>query len=199
MNSKKYRIVVIVRHGNYDRSGPNPDQGRLTALGRRQARLAGRALADLKFDQIIASTLPRAWETAEILCKEFKRAPKIQPSRLLWECLPSVDARHREELSDWVRKNYRKLAPAGDRASSAAFRKYFRRPTRAKHLDLLVCHGNILRSFIVRALGVDPKTWSRLDILQCGISVVQISRDGRMKVLAHNDCGHIPRHRRSFL
>merc|ERR1712029_186986 len=47
----------------------------------------------------------------------------------------------------------------------AAFRKYFHRaePSQEKtSVEVLVCHGNVIRYFVCRALQWDPRGWLRM-------------------------------------
>jgi probable phosphoglycerate mutase len=69
-----------MRHGQVayfdDDGGPVPPEGvQLTAEGRRQAEAAADALADIRFDRVITSGLPRTLETARIV------APGIEPEQ----------------------------------------------------------------------------------------------------------------------
>jgi probable phosphoglycerate mutase len=71
-----------MRHGQVayfdDDGGPVPPEGvQLTAEGRRQAQAAAVALADIRFDRVITSGLPRTLETARIV------APGIEPEQHL--------------------------------------------------------------------------------------------------------------------
>ena len=58
--------LVLVRHGQPEwvRRGRNVDDPVLTAVGRRQAQRAARALAGERFDRVLVSPLVRARETA---------------------------------------------------------------------------------------------------------------------------------------
>ena len=65
------RRVYLMRHGEVDYFGSNgqpvdPRQLRLTESGRKQALAAGEVLANIMFDRVISSGLPRATETAQL-------------------------------------------------------------------------------------------------------------------------------------
>lgn len=55
----------------------DPSERRLTELGKEQAALLGKRLAEsgVKFDQVVMSTMPRAMETANII---LEKLPKVQ-------------------------------------------------------------------------------------------------------------------------
>lgn len=76
------RVYILVRHGQYDMSGPSDDERYLTDLGREQADLTGKRLAevvahlgakDTEPGQVnfVMSTMARASETARIILKHF--------------------------------------------------------------------------------------------------------------------------------
>lgn len=58
--------------------------------------------------------------------------------------------------------------------------------------DIIVCHGNVIRWFVCRALAVDPTAWLGMSIANCSLTVVQIRADGSAKLLSFADAGHLP-------
>lgn len=65
------RRVYLMRHGevdyfNADGQPVDPRQLRLTETGRQQALAAGETLANIVFDRVISSGMPRATETAQL-------------------------------------------------------------------------------------------------------------------------------------
>jgi len=72
-----------MRHGQvtyFDGAGkPHlPEQVPLTAEGRAQASAAGRLLAEVSFDRVITSGLPRTLETAQCVLAEAKQRQRIE-------------------------------------------------------------------------------------------------------------------------
>jgi len=74
------RVMILIRHGQYENKG-GPGYGQLTALGREQARQAGRHLVarareDPKFKKALlrmtSSALDRAVETADLIEAELR-------------------------------------------------------------------------------------------------------------------------------
>jgi len=93
--------VYAVRHGQseYNLLGLcNDDPTRpvhLTGLGRRQAERAAAALREVRLDAAYTSPLPRARETADILCRNHEVAPAVDDRladiRSGFDGLPVVD------------------------------------------------------------------------------------------------------------
>lgn len=80
-----------------------------------------------------------------------------------------------------------------------AFKKYFTF-SKTKRTVLLVCHGNIIRYLVCKSLGIDTDSWTKFDIKQCGITIVELnSKDNSIKVIGHNDVGHIPIEMQTFI
>jgi serine/threonine-protein phosphatase PGAM5 len=77
----------------------------------------------------------------------------------------------------------------------AAFRRYFYRPPLEQAHDtheVVVCHGNVIRFCVCRALQVDPQAWLRLSVYNCGITTVRIASHGGVSVSQLGDTGHLP-------
>ena len=171
------RRVVLVRHGQYDEH----EEGTLdlTPLGREQARRAGRALLHVAFDVGYVSTLVRAETTAAIVLAD-RRVP-LKRTSLLRECMPTTVPGIVVPASEIAK---------GRVQADRAFARFFGK-TRHNRTELLVCHGNIIRYLICRALGVPGKTWARLGTHHAAISEIRVRADGQTRVIAYNDTGHL--------
>src|SRR4028119_1636696 len=81
--------LLLVRHGQSTANAMGVWQGQmefpLSEEGRRQAALAGRALAGADYDAIYSSPLARAYETAEIIARESGFTGEVGPMRGLIE------------------------------------------------------------------------------------------------------------------
>ena len=73
-----------------------------------------------------------------------------------------------------------------------AFAKYFTPTTGAESHELIIGHGNVIRSFVTRALKVAPESWLGMSIGNCSLTIIHVHADGTMKVLSYGDVGHIP-------
>jgi serine/threonine-protein phosphatase PGAM5 len=183
------RTLVLVRHGLYDNADPRDDDtGKgLTEDGRKQARLTGARLSAWPepIDALFASTMTRARETAVILAEALPAlAPRL--TRDLRECTPPTD---RADVMAG-------LGPGeADTCRSrleAAFARYFRPTAGRDSAEVLVCHGNVIRYFVGRVLGLDPRRWLAMTIANCSLTVVQVRPDGTMRLLSFSDAGHLP-------
>jgi serine/threonine-protein phosphatase PGAM5 len=211
------RHIYLVRHGQREPGeGPDSFGPALTSLGRQQANLAARRLATLAIDVIHTSSFRRATQTAQVIAGQFPGA-SVHPSRLLWECVPALP----EFAVDWY-KNHPdrggvslplRMLPwiglweddtdwaeieSGFEQANQAWEKYFIPIHGMDRHEVIVCHGNILRYFVMRALQVPPEAWIKTDVYNCAISEVIIREDGEMLLLSHNDHGHLPPEMKTF-
>ncbi len=182
------RFVYLIRHGSYHRQADQDDVtgNGLDPLGHQQAHWTGKRLATLpvKISSLVSSDFTRARETADDIGQEVGVTPVRDP--LLHECSPpsgpAPDAAHPD--SPEARQCAADL--------TAAFAKYFRPSPGADARDVLVCHGNVIRWLVGHALGLDPRTWTRMDIANGGITVIAVYPDGVTQLVTYSDTGHIP-------
>lgn len=184
-----YRTFYLVRHGEYDRADPRPEtEGKgLQPIGVAQARLLGARLRALgvRFDAFDASPFTRARETAEVLRDELPGSQlRILPE--LAECTPPT---RREEV---VRDEPAEAQEACRARLDALFATRFVPSAGADCHELLVAHGNVIRYLVTRALGVDTRAWLEMSVHHASLTVVRVEPDGRFKVIAVGDSGHLP-------
>lgn len=131
------RHIVLVRHGQYEEY-PLDDRHRcLTLLGRKQAQLTGRRIAQLienigvdKIKGIYTSDLLRAKQTAWIMMKEMPKELEINhPDPDLNEALPATMIPMRPDLSGAIEE-----VDATKERVECAFRRYFYRADPPKEL-----------------------------------------------------------------
>ncbi len=181
--------LYLIRHGQYEIDDPRPpDEGKaLTPLGIAQARLVAARLRgmDVEFDDIVASTMTRARQTAAVIHQSFPDLD-VRMTRLLRECTPPT----------W-RKDVMAETPAAEAEAcrarlEEAYEKYFQ-PSPDEDLDeIVVCHGNVIRYFVTKALNVDEMAWLQMSIDNCSITVIEVREDGRLKLIRYNDAAHMP-------
>ncbi len=182
------RTLWLIRHGEYEHGVDTPDEGALVALGRQQARLLGARLDGLpvEFSSIQASTMTRARQTGELIAAHF---PQLELGLFddLRECTPTT--RRADVMADL------KPGEAADceTALTAAWGRLFRPASgdRDEH-DIVVCHGNVVRWFVTRALDVAPEAWLGMSIANCSLTVIQVRADGSCKLVSFADSGHVP-------
>jgi len=172
------RTLVLVRHGQYDSL-----TGELTELGRRQAAATVRALRQYEFDAIHCSTLIRAEQTASILKQGLRSRLPLQRSRLLCEALPTpVPGLTKRGDLPRLRTNLLRLQRAHARLA---------RPFRGERCELVVAHGNLIRSFVCFSLEVKPVAWLKMRIHNCGISVLVVKSHDEQILASYNETQHL--------
>jgi len=183
------RTVYLIRHGEYDSDDESdPTVGKaLVPLGVAQARLVGARLRGMPvtFTSLHSSTMTRARQTAVVIGHEFPEL-QLQPSALVSECTPPT---RRKDIM--VGETPEDLE-ACTRQLEEAFPVYFAPSPEADRNDIVVCHGNVIRYFVTRALGVDTEAWLGMSIANCSLTVITVEANGSMKVLSYSDSGHIP-------
>ena len=181
-------LLVLVRHGHYV-PDPNADPTLgpgLTALGVAQARLVGARLAGLpfKFDEVLASPLTRAQETARVVAEDLGDAPIVTEADLA-ECTPPT--RRTEITAAMKPEDLTACAAQIDRV----YAKRFQPASGAEKRSLLVCHGNVIRYLITKTLGVDTKAWLEMSVGHASMTVIRIEADGTAKLISAGDVGHL--------
>jgi broad specificity phosphatase PhoE len=165
------RRTYLMRHaeaGYFERrSAPvDPAQVALTDLGLEQARAAGRALRDVRFDRVVTSGLPRTIRTAELVVEQLAHAPADSVFRSdpdLQELRPGdLDAVRDEDLEASFLAAWRGTPPfdaaflGGETVGSLIDR--VGRAMERIHADdgwdtlLLVAHGGTNRAILSAAL-----------------------------------------------
>ena len=185
------RDIILVRHGNYvddpaidERVGPG-----LSPLGVAQAHLAGARLAGLpiRFDAMLVSPMQRARDTAAIIGESFP-GRHFEIVGDLAECTPPT--RRKEIIADEKPADLAACKARLDRV----FATYFRPASGQgqEQADLLICHGNVIRYLVTRALGVDTTAWLEMSVGHASITHIRVEADGRFKVISVGDVGHLP-------
>lgn len=182
------RTLVLVRHGNYV-DDPSVDVRRgpgLSPIGVAQAHLAGARLAGMPpFDALYVSPMQRARDTAAVIGVNFpgRRFAVVDD---LAECTPPT--RRTEITADEKRADLAACKARLDRVFDA----YFKPASGQERTELFVCHGNVIRYLVTRALGVDTAAWLEMSVGHASITTIRVEADGRFKVIAIGDVGHIP-------
>lgn len=196
--SQVTRHLILIRHGQYDVhfKGDPP----LTALGEKQADLTGARLADILSDKqvkaIHCSTMIRAEGTAAIIAQHFPDTP-LHKTALLREGVPAESIPSSPSWQPTARTIHRDSSRI-----EAAFRSFFHRhqgkegsqsndKAKNSEYEIVVCHGNVIRYCVLRALQLPPQAWLRLAIWNCGITHIEIRPDGGVSMHALGDTGHL--------
>ena len=147
------RHLFLVRHGQYFTEKMLEQDRKLTELGREQLDITGARLRELGscFDRMVASTMTRAQESASIVHKHFPEL-SVECEPLLEEGAP---VKPEPPVENWS-PTEAQFREDGERIE-AAFKKYFHRasPEMTKDsYEIVVCHGNVIRYCVCRALQV---------------------------------------------
>ena len=165
--------LLMVRHGQSTANAKGVWQGQmefpLSEEGRRQAALAGRALAREPFDAVYSSPLARAFETAQIVAREAGFRGDVVP-------LAGLSERHGGVLEGhtWAEQERRdpefaetflslpeekRWAFAGAETDEAVMERFEAAVSeiRARHPDgtriVVVSHGGAMRAFLRERFG----------------------------------------------
>ncbi|MBN8480809.1 MAG: histidine phosphatase family protein [Xanthomonadales bacterium] len=180
--------IVLVRHGHYV-ADPGADESLgpgLSPIGVAQARLAGARLRALpnRFDALYVSPMQRARDTAATIGADLPgQSFKVLPD--LAECTPPT---RRTEI---MAKEKPESMAACKAALDRVFDAHFRPADGAPRSELLVCHGNVIRYLVTRALGVDTTAWLEMSVGHASLTRIRVEPDGRYKVISIGDVGHL--------
>jgi probable phosphoglycerate mutase len=191
----------LVRHGETSGNRDETMVGQLdlpmTELGLKQAKVAGHALKDVKFDAVYSSDLIRARQTADaILQYQDKTCPLFIDRRLrevhggIFHGLPLTVMR------DWSLEQedpFTAIRPRGE-----SYEMLYDRTVRAfrdivtRHPDskiAIAAHLIVIRYIVQFAMGMDPRE-KLSEIGNCSISVVEGNLGG-FRVLKVGDTKHL--------
>ncbi|XDV21265.1 hypothetical protein PO909_026387 [Leuciscus waleckii] len=187
---KATRYICLIRHSQYNLKGEGDKERILTPLGREQAELTGQRLAalGLKYDVLIHSSMTRATETANIISK-YLPGVKLESCDLLREGAPIEPV---PPVAHW--KPEAAYHEDGARIE-AAFRRYIHRADAKQKEDsfeIIVCHANVIRYFVCRALQFPPEGWLRMGLNNGSITWLTIRPSGRVGLRSLGDSGFMP-------
>lgn len=188
---KATRNILLIRHSQYNLSGSTDKERFLTPLGREQAELTGQRLAalGLKYDLMIHSSMTRATETANIISKHLPGVDLVSCD-LLREGAPIEPV---PPVTHW-KPDAVQYHEDGARIE-AAFRRYIHRADpkqKEDSFEIIVCHANVIRYFVCRALQFPPEGWLRMGLNNGSITWLTIRPSGRVALRTLGDSGFMP-------
>ncbi|CAB3222106.1 unnamed protein product [Arctia plantaginis] len=190
VKSRSVRHLILIRHGQYHMDKKGDKERILTPLGRLQAEMTGKRLAalNIKWDLLVRSTMTRAQETAEIIAQHLRNDLPVRDCQLIEEGAPIPPE---PPVGHW--KPEKSFFQDSARIE-AAFRKYFHRAPPEQTEDsytILVCHANVIRFFVCKALQFPPEGWLRISLNHGSITWVSINPNGSVILRALGDTGHM--------
>ncbi|VDP28761.1 unnamed protein product [Schistosoma margrebowiei] len=184
------RHLLFIRHGQYHYAKEDSDC-HLTGLGRQQLECTGMRLRELNFPyrKLYYSTMTRAVESAELVLNHL---PDVQaePSDALREGAPYV----LEPPLVYYQPTPKDLEEDGSRIE-LAFKRYIHRADVEQDADtyeVFVCHANVIRYFVCRALQFPPEAWIRFSLDHGSITWLVVRPDGRVTLRWLGNSGHMP-------
>ena len=132
--------------------------------------------------------MTRAKETANLI-RPFlpSQVSSLPDDSILCEGAPFPP----EPRSTWKPEYY--YSVDGSRIE-AAFRKYFHRAENEQSEDsyeVVVCHANVIRYFVCRALQLPPEAWLRISLKHGSMTWITIRPDGRTSIRALGESGYM--------
>lgn len=203
--------IYIIRHGetqwNTERRMQGWGNSDLTELGTSQAKLLGKSLANIDFDQVITSPLGRTLETTKLIVgnrdldvvinenfKEMGFGP--------WEGEnPNV---LKEQYPDQYYNFWHQAHNYGTIEGGESFVGVQKRIAKGMEhiLDthggnpdskiLLVTHGMIIKLLLLHIKGLPlEKLWDSSVVHASSLTIVEVDGEGNMTVVVENDVGHL--------
>lgn len=187
------RHLILIRHGQYEIWHEKSELKVLTELGRKQSAITGERLKELggerPYAMLYYSTMPRATETAMVISESLPAVAMVSCDLLREGAPVRPDPPHktwRPEEYEFFRDSPR---------IEAAFRKYFHRAAPSQKEDsteIIVCHANVIRYFVCRALQLPPEAWLRMSLAHGSITRVTIRPNGRVGLRSLGSAEHMP-------
>ncbi|KAF5923855.1 hypothetical protein HPG69_007486, partial [Diceros bicornis minor] len=189
--AKATRHIFLIRHSQYHVDASLEKDRTLTPLGREQAELTGLRLASLglKFNKIVHSSMTRAIETTDIISKHLPGVRKVSTD-LLREGAPIEPD---PPVSHWKPEAVQYYEDGA--RIEAAFRNYIHRADAKQQEDsyeIFICHANVIRYIVCRALQFPPEGWLRLSLNNGSITHLVVRPDGRVALRTLGDTGFMP-------
>ncbi|XP_054990215.1 serine/threonine-protein phosphatase PGAM5, mitochondrial-like [Sorex araneus] len=185
------RHIFLIRHSQYHSDAHLEKDRTLTALGRQQAELTGRRLASLGlgFSQIVHSSMTRAIETTDIISKHLPGVHRASTDLLRegFPVEPDPPVPHGESEAARLSKDRARL--------EAAFQNYIHRADSQQLEDsyeIFICHANVIRYLVCRALQFPPEGWCRLSVRNGSITHLLVRPNGQVVLWTLGDTGFMP-------
>ncbi len=200
--------LVLVRHGEARAAVEQVVGGELgctglSPLGRAQAEALRDRLArtgELTADALLASTLPRAVETAEIIAPALG-GPDVAQDCDLCELHPGeADTlgwdEYRERYGvDMVKHPFEPMSPGGE--SLAEFNLRVGRALTRLAMEhegrsvVVACHGGVVMGSMISFLGLPSQRPASADLVVTNTSITEWEREGRWRLVRFNDSAHL--------
>nr|XP_002132166.1 serine/threonine-protein phosphatase PGAM5, mitochondrial [Ciona intestinalis] len=199
--AKATRNIILIRHGQYNLAGSGDKERYLTELGKEQAIRTGIRLKELGLAKLtthfVKSTMTRAQQTGDLIYKQLENDEiPVEDSDLIREGAP---VEPEPPIQSW-NPDPKTFFLDGARIETA-FRHFIHRANPEQEFDsteVIVCHGNVIRYFVCRALQLPPEAWLRLSLRHGSITWLSVRPNGRVSIKCLGDSGHLPADKLTF-
>jgi broad specificity phosphatase PhoE len=194
-----YTVIYLIRHCNPDYATEKiigDFNMPLSKIGLEQRKYLTAQLKKIKIDQIYASGMRRAEESAELLAKHLRKKIKTEMrlNEIDWKDWYRIKYFNMSEKTRTKRfKSYVHLNRQLDKMQTIA-RRLIHDVYRKHHgkTIALFSHGNLIKSIITSILDADIIGFLSLEIYQSAVSKLVIDRDGYVKISYINNISHLP-------
>ena len=201
-SGRRIHRIYLVRHGQYVH-GKTDEEKKLTDLGREQAQITGKRLKTLldnmkdhpPLTKVVFSTMTRATETCNLMLPYLLQSKSGSQCDIIACSMIREGACYKPEPpiahERWpvTEEDFFK---DGQRIE-AGFRNYIYRPDPNDATDsttVLVCHGNVIRYIVCRALQISPDKWLRMAVYNGSYTVLDVYDNGRVSLKSLGEVGH---------
>uniref|UniRef100_A0A7S0HTS7 Serine/threonine-protein phosphatase PGAM5, mitochondrial n=1 Tax=Hanusia phi TaxID=3032 RepID=A0A7S0HTS7_9CRYP len=188
---KAIRYIILVRHGQYKDKETKDSNAVLTLKGRQQARILAQKILDTwKPTSLIVSDMTRAQQTMEILLEKLPKDIPLTTMKELREgrpCQPIPPS-----SSGLFQKSV--VEADGARIDKAFNRIFYRAPVEQEHhsYEVVVCHANVIRYFVCKALQIPTEAWLRISLPHCSLTVIAIHPSGSVSLRTLGNTHYLP-------
>ena len=174
--------IILIRHGETEANISDNAKPILTNKGKHQISELAKRLKTSKIDVIYSSNLERASLTAKEIQENNKNLELIKTEelqeiyRLIIGGAPKEGTRPNRFEEDLERAE-----------------NFWEKMLKWKFKNVaVVCHGNLIRFFLSKAIGAPPKYFHNIEIDPASVSIINIEKD-KSKIVLVNDIAHIPK------
>lgn len=197
-------LIFLVRHAESTWNSQKRIQGQkdppLSAYGKREAKLVGKRFKELTFDEVCASPLKRALETARAIVGKKTHISVHEDLREInlgkWEgkTLSQIRKQYGEKFDRWAVRPDRIPIPGGEdfRAFVRRVKKALRRVERNNPGGnvLIVSHGGVISTYVTVVLNIKPVDVWCVTVKNASVTIVEVKEDLR-RLVTFNDISHL--------
>lgn len=174
--------IILIRHGETEANIKANAPPILTIKGKKQIDALARRLKNSKIDVIFSSDLERASLTAREIHKYNPQAKLVETEELQEIYRLIIGGPAKEGIS-----------PNRFEENMKRAENFWKKMLKWKYKNVaVVCHGNIIRFFLSKAIRAPPECFYKIEIYPTSVSIINIKYD-ESKVVLINDIAHIPK------